>query len=58
MKHELVSALVGADRQITARCICGWLSGTHFSVMAATAAFASHANNSEVTSGENKNGNG
>jgi NTP pyrophosphatase (non-canonical NTP hydrolase) len=62
MEHKLVNNTLlvqrdddGRECGIEATCECGWKSGPHFSSMSASAAFASHSNNSEVTSeGRNK----
>lgn len=43
MDHKLVDGtLKRDDKGITARCDCGWVSGGHFTSLAASAAMMDH----------------
>lgn len=47
--HELVNKNLTRDCQgITARCKCGWVSGGHFTSLAASAAFMDHQESCEA----------
>lgn len=42
-EHKLVdNTLVREQRGITARCVCGWVSGGHFTSLSASAAMQDH----------------
>lgn len=41
--HQLVNGELRREQDgITARCVCGWVSGGHFTSLAAAAAFRDH----------------